>query len=279
MCLGTHPSLKRRIAMAANIVRTDVVSTCLPLERLRTATHLVLLLDYDGTLVPFAPTPEQAAPDSALLELLFALTERPGTKVHIVSGRDRDTLEQWFSGLPIGLYAEHGLWARPNPMADWQSIIEISTEWKDQVLPIIEEFTRQTPGSSIEHKSASIAWHYRLADLEIGAAQAKELRIHLDAISRHLPVHVLPGDKVFEVKLQGVDKGQIVHRFFSEMHQTMFLAMGDDNTDEDLFAALPEGSVAIHVGPNPSRAPYRLNDYREARVLLQGLLEEVTPHV
>ncbi len=248
-------------------------ATLVPIKRLRASECLVLLLDYDGTLVPFAPTPEQAAPDPALLELLLALTRRPGTNVHIVSGREHDTLERWFSGLPIGLYAEHGLWARPNPSVDWQTTIEISTDWKGQVLPTIEHFTRDTPGSLIEHKSASIAWHYRLVDPDFGAVQAQALCFQLAEASSNLPVHVMFGDKVIEVKLQGVNKGQIVDRFFSKMYQTTLLAMGDDNTDEDLFAALPEGSVAIHIGPNASRAPYRLDDYRAARTLLQALLE------
>jgi trehalose 6-phosphate synthase/phosphatase len=247
------------------------------LERLRAAERLALLLDYDGTLVPFASRPEQAAPDPKLLELLRALCRRPEMDVHIISGRDRDTLERWFSGLPIGLHAEHGLWSRSKPDDDWHVSVEIPPDWKDRVLPTIEHFTRRTPGSLIEHKSASLAWHYRQSDPEFGAFQAKELRLHLSDVLSNFPVHILPGDKVIEVKIQGVNKGQIVHRFFSDLSQTLLLAIGDDRTDEDLFAALPEGSIAVHVGPNPSRAPYRLDDYRDARALLQGLLEEGTP--
>ena len=48
--------------------------------------------------------------------------------------------------------------------------------------------------------------------------------------------------------------------------------MGDDRTDEDLFAALPEGALAIHVGPTESRAPIRITDVAAARELLRGLL-------
>ncbi len=243
------------------------------LERVRNHGHLVLLLDYDGTLVPFAPTPGRAAPDPELLELLTALARRPNTTVHIVSGRDRNTLDGWFSGIPIGLHAEHGLWSRLSPVEDWRTVHDIPPQWKDRVLPMLEQFTRRTPGSLIEQKFASIAWHYRMADPEFGAFQAKELRLHLADVLSHFPVHVLPGDKVIEIKLQSVNKGQIVHRFCSDMPQALILALGDDRTDEDLFAALPEGSVAVHIGPNPSCAPYRLDDYRDARRLLRSLLD------
>ena len=57
------------------------------LMRLQEAEDLLLLLDYDGTLVPYTPTPELARPDATLLELLEELTRRPGTELHVVSGR------------------------------------------------------------------------------------------------------------------------------------------------------------------------------------------------
>ena len=74
------------------------------------ASPVAVLLDYDGTLVPIADTPEQAQPDRPLLELIGALAARPRTMVLMVSGRPRDTLEAWFGHLPIELWAEHGVW-------------------------------------------------------------------------------------------------------------------------------------------------------------------------
>ncbi|MEZ5418893.1 MAG: bifunctional alpha,alpha-trehalose-phosphate synthase (UDP-forming)/trehalose-phosphatase [Vicinamibacterales bacterium] len=75
---------------------------------LATRRRLRLLLDYDGTLVPFARSPGLAAPDAELKTLLRALSERPGTLVEIVSGRPKDTLEAWLGDLPVALWAEHG---------------------------------------------------------------------------------------------------------------------------------------------------------------------------
>ncbi len=81
--------------------------------RMRQAESLALLLDYDGSLVRFASIPELAVPDPDLLALLRALSARPATEVHIVSGRKRDDLERWLRDLPVFLHAEHGLWTRP----------------------------------------------------------------------------------------------------------------------------------------------------------------------
>ena len=83
---------------------------------------------------------------------------------------------------------------------------------------------------------------------------------------------MLPGDKVIEIRLQGIHKGIIVPRFVAQHPGARVLAMGDDRTDEDLFGALPPGSFAVHVGTSPSGAPYRLADPAAARRLLSRLL-------
>ena len=132
------------------------------------ASGLVLLLDYDGTLVPAASTPQLAAPDEDLLALLAALAQRPRTQVHVVSGRSREVLESWLGALPIGLHAEHGFWSRAERGAEWTARGTLSDEWKRKIAPILAEFAARTPGSFVEEKSSSLAWHYRLAEAEFG---------------------------------------------------------------------------------------------------------------
>ena len=78
-------------------------------EQVRLAYHAaesrLLLLDYDGTLVPFARRPQQARPGQALLNLLTRLSADPRTTLVIISGRQRAVLDEWFGTLPIGLVA------------------------------------------------------------------------------------------------------------------------------------------------------------------------------
>ncbi|HYS82157.1 MAG TPA: bifunctional alpha,alpha-trehalose-phosphate synthase (UDP-forming)/trehalose-phosphatase [Anaeromyxobacteraceae bacterium] len=243
------------------------------LERARQAERLALLLDYDGTLVPFAATPELAAPDAALLALLRRLASRRGTEVHLVSGRRRATMERWFALLPVGLFAEHGFWGRL-PGGGWTAATAAPPlTWREPVLAILREFSDRTPGTLIEEKTAGFAWHYRSADPEYGAAQAKELTLHLRSLIGDLPLEILPGDMVLEVRPRGVNKGLAVAEVRARAAaDTLLLAMGDDRTDEDLFAALPAGAIAIHVGPSPSRAELRISGVRAARALLGELL-------
>jgi trehalose 6-phosphate synthase/phosphatase len=246
------------------------------LARLRGATQLVLLLDYDGTLVEFTANPADAAPDAALLDLLSRLAARPATGIHVVSGRPRDTLGGWLGHLPIHLHAEHGFWSRPLG-GGWQSLPAGPTPWRAPALAILREYAARTPGTLIEEKSVGLAWHYRMADPELGMRQADRLSMELAERFGGQGVEVLRGEMVVELRPVGIHKGVVARQVAGEIPPgALIAALGDDLTDEDLFAALPPApaSIAIHVGPRPSRAPVRLRDVAEARAFLERLLAD-----
>jgi trehalose 6-phosphate synthase/phosphatase len=250
---------------------SDARATEEAVARISAAAEVELLLDYDGTLSPFTRRPEFAAPDAELRQLLERLAQRPGRRVHILSGRTRGDVERWFGSLPVSLCAEHGLWLRPRG-EEWALLTEPDTAWKAQVVEIMLHVVTRTAGSFIEDKTASVAWHYRDADPEFGWLQANELRLHLMGALSNLPVAVLQGDKVVEVRAQGVQKGAAVRRILEAAPGALAVAMGDDRTDEDMFAALPPDGISVHVGPNPSVARYRLSTPRAARGFLERLL-------
>lgn len=235
---------------------------------------LVLLLDYDGTLVPFAETPGLAVPDVPLLDLLAALAARPRTRVHVVSGRAPEVLERWLGDLPIALHAEHGLWSRPAPAVAWHALETPPVTWRQPVQAVLEEFAACTPGALVEEKTLSLAWHYRAADPELGPRRAQALQRRLGEVLSNLPAEILEGEKVIEIRPRGVNKGRISRDLGDRLPAGVrVVALGDDRTDEDLFAALPPGAVALHVGPTASAAPWRLADVAAARRFLRLLLE------
>jgi trehalose 6-phosphate synthase/phosphatase len=241
--------------------------------RLDAARDVRLLLDYDGTLVPFAPSPELARPDGELRELLRTLSTRPHWQVHVVSGRPREVLERWFDGLPIGLHAEHGMWSRAPGAAEWTGGPPVDMDWRPAVEAILADFTVRTPGSLVEKKSASLAWHYRACDPEFGQQQALELHAHLAERLSNLPVQILPGDKVIEVRPHGTTKGTVVSAIRdASPRDTVIAALGDDRTDEDMFRALGERDVGIQVGNRGTRAAYVVRDVPAARRFLERLV-------
>ncbi|MFN8600377.1 MAG: bifunctional alpha,alpha-trehalose-phosphate synthase (UDP-forming)/trehalose-phosphatase [Candidatus Binatia bacterium] len=252
---------------------TDAPSLHAVQERMRAVRTLVLLLDYDGTLVPYASAPEMALPDEGLLGLLHALARRRGTGIHLVSGGSRETVDGWFGELPIALYAENGFWCRPAGTREWSHQPMPQEEWREQVLPILETVTERTPGSLIEEKTASLVWHWRMSEPVFGAFQANELRIHLAQLLSNLPVEVVSDDRSIEVRPFGLDKGSLLGPILAMRDDTLIVALGDDRTDEELFATLPAGALTVHVGPGASRAEVRLPDVHAARRLLEGLVD------
>ncbi len=232
-----------------------------------------LLLDYDGTLVPIARSPELAAPDAEVLALLADLADAPGIELDLVSGRPHSTLDAWFGHLPVSLWAEHGFWHRPVSNGRWQAAADLAPTWIERVKPIFDQFAAATPGAQVETKSASIAWHFRRAQREFGARQAHELRMLLgDALSNQ-PLEVIEGRKVIEVRCRGVNKALVAHRVRAEADGNRFIAaIGDDRTDEDLFRALPASSATVVVGDRPSCARFRVTDHRDVRRILRALV-------
>ncbi len=246
------------------------------MRRVAESPSRLLLLDLDGTLVSFGRVPELVGPDAELRRLLADLAGLPSTRVHLVSGRHKDQLERWFGDLPVSLHAEHGFWSRAAPGEPWTKIGDFPEEWKAKVRDILLQFARRTPGAFVEEKTSSLGWHYRMADPELGRIQSQELLLVLHAAFANAPVEVVSGDKVLEVRPLGINKGLVLGWAMALAGPLALpLAMGDDRTDEDLFAALPEHGIAIHVGPRESAAPYRVPDVRAARRFLRELAEEV----
>jgi len=231
----------------------------------------LILLDYDGTLIPFADKPEQAVPDDALRNLLETLATRENTTMVIISGRPRETLESWFGDLSLDLVAEHGAWIRID--GTWNPIEPMINTWKEQIRPIIEIFVDRTPGSFLEEKDFSLVFHYRKTEPLLAQVRMRELKDALMDMTSNLNLSILEGNKVIEIKNSGVGKGRAALRWISqdEKKWDFILATGDDWTDEDLFEVLPDSAYSIKIGLGHSRARFNLNSVQEMRLLLKEL--------
>ncbi len=244
------------------------------LERLKKPT-LKLLLDYDGTLVPLKKMPVLAAPDPEILELLSQLVQRPQVEVHVISGRSQDELQKWLGHLPLSLHAEHGLWTRAPSNPEWVCALPdslVSGEWKEKVRPLLRQFTNETPGSLIEEKSRSLAWHYRMSEPELAQRSLKELRFQLMEALANQPLEMMMGNRVLEIRTPGANKGAATQLLLKETgRKEDFVAFGDDTTDEDIFKVLPSWALGVRVGPSVTRARYTVKDYQEVRSFLRQL--------
>jgi trehalose 6-phosphate synthase/phosphatase len=232
----------------------------------------LFLLDYDGTLVPFAGKPQKVIPTVEILDLLKELTQDARNEVVLISGRDKDCLGEWFGRLNMGLVAEHGAWIKERGK-EWEILEYLVSDWKETMRPICEVYVRRTPGSFIEEKEFSLAWHYREADPRLGDLRARELVNDLLHLTGNLNLQVLEGSKVVEVKNAAIDKGRAALRWISRKDWDFILAIGDDLTDEDVFKALPASAWSLKVGLGISVAKFNLASQGDVKLLLREIVE------
>lgn len=235
----------------------------------RQAERRLLILDYDGTLMPFHEDPQAVVPDEQLLEILRRLNEQKGTRLVISSGRGRHILQQWLGELQADMAAEHGVWIKRN--GEWTNDTGLPSNWKEKIRQVLENMVERTPGSFIEEKEYSIAWHYRRIDKDLGEKRVREFRDVLSYLTANDDLQVLEGNKVVEIKNAGINKGKASLKWAGEQKWDFIMAIGDDHTDEDTFKALPEEAYTIKVGLDKSAARFNLLSVGEVRYFLRSL--------
>lgn len=242
------------------------------LESFRQANSRLLFLDYDGTLVPYSARPELAMPGEGLLQMLTRIASLPATEIVVVSGRDRGILEEWFKGIPVHLVAEHGAWIKAKG-EDWRLYKTLRNDWKAQLIPVLRWYVDRLPESFLEEKEYSMVWHYRRADPELASLRKKELMDDLVHFTATADLQILPGHKVVEVRNAGVSKGTAAMEFIAQGAYDFIMAVGDDQTDEEMFHALPESAYSIRIGMANSFAKFNLLNHRKVFQLLESLVE------
>ena len=238
-------------------------------EKYNSAKNRLLLLDYDGTLTGFQDNPQNAQPDEKLFSLLDQINNQNQTNMVIISGRDRETLEQWFKTKNYAMITDHGVWAKEKNNS-WKPLERLRSDWMEIIRPVLETFADRTPGTFIEEKKYSLAWHYRKADPELAQIRAIELNTVVTSLISNNELTVLHGNKVIEVKNSRVNKGRAAGYLLSEKDYDFILAIGDDWTDEYMFEEIPNWAYSIKVGYQKSKAKYYVKSTQEVRQLLQG---------
>jgi trehalose 6-phosphate synthase/phosphatase len=266
----------KQVQFKQQVKLLDRLATENLLNKFTKAEKRLLLLDYDGTLVPFKKIPSMAAPNDNLLQVLAALARIPQTELCIISGRDSDTLAGWLGELPINLIAEHGAKLRRTGQAWSSDMLTDATSWKTKIETVMERYVARCPNSFVEMKEFSLAWHYRNADPSLATRRAKDLHEELLDFTLQLPLDVLDGDKVIEVRNKGVNKGIAAEKFIGQNNYDFILCIGDDKTDEDMFKTLAntDHAYTIKVGYHKSYAKFNLYGTDQVYELLECLLRQ-----
>jgi len=235
--------------------------------------RVALLLDLDGTLIPFAERAEDARLDGGAVELLDELSAS-GVQVVIVTGRPQRLVNDMCERIPRAWwFAEHGAWHRCG--GGWTAPHSDVPELRDLASGLTDFLA--FPGTRIEHKSLGIALHWRTVAREHreAAIAAAELTCE-EWLETRPQCERIDGVEMLEVRLRSAHKGTAVTRVRERLPDAPIIAIGDDETDEDMFGALGERDLAIAVRNlqrRPTRAQHWLASPREVRAFLRWLVD------
>ena len=207
------------------------------------AKSIALLLDVDGTLIDIGPSPNEVHVGDDLRDSLARLSRATGGAVALVSGRSIADLDALFAPLKLPAVGGHGAELRV------REVISSAAPLPQDLRRHLSEAA--TPGSGIivEDKGYSLALHYRKAP-----QHEDRLRSHIAAGRAAFPAEateVLLGKAVLEVKRPDVNKGDGVRELMRHppFAGRMPVFVGDDVTDESVFAVLPGlGGKGFSVG-------------------------------
>jgi len=237
----------------------------------RKAGSSLFLFDYDGTLSPFASRPELAGPGPELLRVLKKIAGQPGNKVVIVSGRDRQTLDNWFRGCDISFSADLGAWVGGDD--EWEMLYPGDRGWKGIIKPILHKYSSRLPFSFVEEKECAVVLDYRMADPELRDLRMSELTGELrEDLHFTGQLDILHGENSFIIRNTGINKGAAGTYWLNKSSYDFVLAIGDDDADEELFAALPPEAYTLRIGSGRTVARYFTPDPRQAVTLLEELI-------
>jgi trehalose 6-phosphate synthase/phosphatase len=249
-----------RPSAAASTVRASIES----------GNQIALALPFEGVLVQDATDALRSGPDPEVLQLLLDLTMRPGITVHVLSGFDHHAMEPWFDAVPAIIWAEHGLWHREAEGRRWRRTQWTTSEWRDDVEQLLEQFVAATPGAYLERRQNALAWRFHRADPTAGQSQAQTLAALLREAAEALGYHVTTAPGLVEVRSAGLTVARTVQKMIEmdQTHQVVFV--GGFNDAASVAEVLRPADILIDFTGEPSP-----RDARRTRRLLRELVDSL----
>jgi len=232
-----------------------------------------LLLDIDGTLLDFAPTPREVWVPPGLAKTLDRLLVRTSGALALVSGRSLNDIDLIFAPAEFPAVGGHG--AEMRLSTDFEAVAAHAPPLDKDLKKRLAAIAQLSPGILLEDKGYSLALHYRLAPHAEKAIYAAVSLIRADL--PNAPIEVLPGKYVCEIKHSGFTKASgvlelMTHEPFKGRRPVF---IGDDVTDESVFAIMPDlGGLAFSVGRRAHGVAGHFDEPRDVREWLAHLLDD-----
>jgi trehalose 6-phosphate phosphatase len=236
-------------------------------------SQTALLLDIDGTLLDLMPTPREVWVPPGLAKTLNGLLARTSGALALVSGRSLNDIDLIFAPEQFPAIGGHG--AEMRLLSEGESVASLAPPMNKELKRRVAAIAHLSPGILLEDKGYSLALHYRLAPHAEKAIYEAISLIRADL--PEAPIEVLPGKCVFEIKHKGFTKANGVRELMRhapfEGRRPLFI--GDDVTDESVFAIMPDlNGLAFSVGRRSRGVNGHFDAPRDVREFLAHLLDD-----
>lgn len=273
------------------------------------ANNRLIILGFNATLTEPVDTPERRGDQIKEMELklhpklketLSALCNDPTTTIVVLSGSDRNVLDDNFGELDMWLAAENGMFLRLTK-GEWMTTMpeHLNMEWVDSVKHVFEYFTERTPRSRFELRETSLVWNYKYADFDFGRLQARDMLQHLwtGPIS-NASLDVVQGSRSVEVRAVGVTKGAAIDRILGEIVHSKSMTSPIDyvlcighflGKDEDVYTffdpdlpsgpiGLPRNKIPDGLKPNERRSSLKAPAIKSGSKSSQSKAQRLLPN-
>ena len=239
----------------------------------RRLDEFAVLLDIDGTLLDLAPTPREVWVPPDLSKTLNRLLDKTSGAVALVSGRSLNDIDLIFAPEQFPAVGGHG--AEMRLESDSEAVAIHAPPMDKELKRRLAAIAKLSPGILLEDKGYSLALHYRLAPHAEKAIYAAVSLIRADL--PNAPIEVMPGKCVCEIKHSGFNKASgvielMTHEPFKGRRP---IFIGDDVTDESVFAIMPElRGLAFSVGRRAKGVVSHFDEPRDVRQWLARLVDD-----
>jgi len=242
------------------------------LRRIAQTEHLLVAMDFDGTISPIVDRAEDARPLPRSAAAFAGLAALPRTTTALISGRALASLRAVASP-PVDtlLIGSHGAEAWLGPGSAELTLDDGQKAMLAEVRGILEEIVEQAPGTLLEDKPAGVVLHTRLAADDVAEDAVAAARA---VLQDRKGVFLKNGKRVLETSVVNASKGEGVTFLRQITGATAVLFAGDDTTDEDALARLEPGDVGVKVGLDFTQAQFRIEAPVHVAELLETLLQE-----
>jgi trehalose 6-phosphate phosphatase len=241
-------------------------------RRIAGTDHLLVALDFDGTISPIVDRAGDARPLPRSATALAGLAALPRTTTALLSGRALASLRAVASP-PVDtlLIGSHGAEAWLGPGSTELTLDEDQRILLAEVRGLLEEIVEQAPGTLLEDKPAGVVLHTRLAEDDVAEDAVAAAR---SLLQDRKGVFLKTGKRVLETSVVNASKGEGLTFLRQITGATAVLFAGDDVTDEDALGRLEPGDVGVKVGLDFTQAEFRVESPVHVAELLEALLQE-----